>query len=68
MLTPNPAHNGEAPRSRFQRGHLVLDWTQPLDQAIETCALLETWLELVDPDSPCWCASEARRRAHGSTN
>ena len=68
MLTPNPAHNGLAPCTRFEQGHLVLDPAQRLDEAVETCLWLEAWLELVDPASPCWCATEARYRAYGERN
>jgi hypothetical protein len=68
MLTPNPAHNGQTPQSRLLQGHHVLDPDQRLDEAVETCLLLDVWLDLVDPRSPCWCADEAQRRAAGERN
>lgn len=68
MLTPNPAHNGHPPCSRLLQGHHVLGPDQRLDEAVETCLLLEVWLDLVDPISPCWWAMEARRRAYGERN
>jgi hypothetical protein len=68
MLTPNPAHNGVAPDSRLLQGHHVLDPDQRLDEAVETCLWLELWLDLVDPASPYWCATEARAHAAGGNN
>jgi hypothetical protein len=52
----------------FHDTPFVLDPEQSCVEAEQVQACLETWLERVDPASPCWDTREAHSRAAGATN